>query len=144
MGPPASEPIGLALTRTAKAVSRAFDEALTDHGASHAVWVILLALHAGHEGTQRELAEAVGIEGPTLTHHLNRLEAQGLVTRTRDPGNRRAHRVALTPAGEARFGEMLATVNAFDARLRGGVTRAELATLRGLLDRLAANAGNNQ
>jgi MarR family transcriptional regulator, transcriptional regulator for hemolysin len=139
VGPPASEPIGLALTRTARTVSRAFDEALAGHGASHAVWVILLTLHGGHEGTQRALAEAVGIEGPTLTHHLNRLEAQGLVTRTRDPANRRAHRVALTPAGEARFGEMLATVDAFDTRLRSRVSRAEVRALRGLLDRLAAN-----
>jgi MarR family transcriptional regulator for hemolysin len=142
VGPPATEPIGLTLTRTARVVSRAFDEALATHGGSHAVWVILLTLHAGHDGTQRALAEAVGIEGPTLTHHLNRLEAEGLVTRTRDPRNRRAHRVALTPAGEARFGEMLATVNDFDVRLRTRITKAEVSALRGLLDKLAANVAD--
>ena len=34
---------------------------------------------------QRQLAEAVGIEGPTLTHHLNRMEAAGLANRPGTP-----------------------------------------------------------
>jgi MarR family transcriptional regulator, transcriptional regulator for hemolysin len=62
---------------------------------------------SGTHGAQRELAAAVGIEGPTLTHHLNRMEASGLVTRRRDPANRRVHRVELTEAGEATFARLV-------------------------------------
>ena len=86
------------------------------------------------------VASAVGIEGPTLTHHLNRLETAGLITRERDPQNRRVHQVALTTEGRARFGSLLGTVRAFDRRLRAGFTLEELATLRLLLQRLADNA----
>jgi MarR family transcriptional regulator, transcriptional regulator for hemolysin len=74
-----------------------------------------------------------------LTHHLNRMEAAGLVTRRRDPDNRRAHRVELTDAGEAAFRRLLQTVAAFDARLRAGLADRELTALRGLLERLHTN-----
>ena len=62
-----------------------------------------------------------------MTHHLNRLELAGLVVRMRDPQNRRVHLVDLTPAGQAWFHEMLATVVAFDARLRTGLSDDEVA-----------------
>ena len=139
VGPPRTEPIGQHLTRASKAVSRAFDEALAAHGCSHPVWLILLALQRRRHRAQRELAEAVGIEGPTLTHHLNRLELAGLVVRLRDPQNRRVHLVDLTPAGQAWFHEMLATVVEFDARLRAGLADDEVAAAHELLDQLQAN-----
>jgi MarR family transcriptional regulator, transcriptional regulator for hemolysin len=141
--PPRTEPIGQHLTRASKGVARAFDEALAAHGCSHPVWLILLALQGRRHRAQRELAEAVGIEGPTLTHHLNRLELAGLVVRMRDPQNRRVHRVDLTPAGQAWFHEMLATVIDFDARLRAGLSDEEVAAAHDLLDRLQANVSAN-
>jgi MarR family transcriptional regulator, transcriptional regulator for hemolysin len=139
MGPPSMEPIGLRLTRTAKAVSRAFDDALGEAGGSLPMWLILVSLKGERRGAQRELAAAVGVEGPTLTHHLNRMETAGLVTRTRDPENRRVHRVELTEAGEATFQRLVATVMAFDQRLRTGFTDPEIVALDGLLVRLRAN-----
>ncbi len=140
MGEPTTEPIGRQLTRIAKAVSRAFDDALTEVGGSLPTWLVLVSLKSGTPGAQRELAAAVGIEGPTLTHHLNRLEASGLVTRRRDPANRRVHRVELTDAGEATFARLLGAVIGFDDRLRRGFTESELTTLRDSLERLRTNA----
>jgi MarR family transcriptional regulator for hemolysin len=64
------------------------------------------------------------------------METAGLVTRTRDPGNRRVHRVELTEAGEAVFQRLLATVTAFDKRLRTGFTDEEIAVLSGMFLRL--------
>jgi MarR family transcriptional regulator for hemolysin len=139
VGRPDAEPIGLLLTRTAKVVGRAFDEALTADGGSLPTWLVLVSLKGQEHGAQRELAETVGIEGPTLTHHLNRMEADGLVTRRRDPDNRRVHRVELTDDGEAVFRRLLQTVAAFDARLRAGFSDRELTELRGLLERLPTN-----
>ena len=123
-------------------MSRAFDDALAEAGGSLPVWLILVSLKGQAHGAQRQLAEAVGIEGPTLTHHLNRMENAGLVTRRRDPANRRVHQVELTDAGEAAFLAMLNKVIAFDQRLRQGLGERDLAQLRRLLDRLAANASD--
>jgi MarR family transcriptional regulator for hemolysin len=137
------EPIGLSVTRTAKTLSRAFDAALAEGGGSLASWLVLASLKGGLHGTQREIAEDVGVEGPTLTHHLNRMEAMGLVTRARDPRNRRAHQVELTAEGELAFQNLLARVQAFDRRLRAGFSDEELATLRRMLGRLADNAADD-
>src|SRR5262249_14894676 len=140
MPPPDVEPIGLFVTRTARTLSRAFDRALAAAGGSLPAWQVLVALKGQAHGTQRHMADAVGIEGPTLTHHLNRMERPGLVTPERDPANRRAHIVELTAAGDEAFFRLLGPVQTFDRQLRAGFTDDELATLRHLLERLAVNA----
>jgi MarR family transcriptional regulator for hemolysin len=133
------EPIGLELARTAKLVSRAFDDALAQVGGSLPTWLVLVSLTARRHGAQRELAEAVGVEGPTLTHHLNRMEAAGLITRRRDPANRRVHQVELTEEGEVTFRRLVGAVTAFDQQLRRGFAKKELEAMSGILGRLRAN-----
>src|SRR5579863_6534089 len=96
---PAQQPLGLRLTRVSRVVSRAFDETLTQASGSLPVWLVMIALKSRPAASQRELAETVGIQGATLTHHLNAMESAGLVTRRRDPRNRRLHLVELTPEG---------------------------------------------
>jgi MarR family transcriptional regulator for hemolysin len=134
------QPIGLVVTRTAKALSRAFDEALAEGGGSLPGWLVLASLKGAAHASQRQLAGDVGIEGATLTHHLGRMEAAGLVARERDPQDKRAQLVALTAAGDAEFFAQLAVVRGFDERLRAGLSDAEVATLRDLLARLLRNA----
>ena len=134
-------PIGLRLTQSARAVERAFDEALAQAGGTLPVWLILLNLKIHKPDNQRELAQAVGVREATLTHHLNGMDARGLVTRTRDPSNRRVQVVALTEAGEASFLRLREAAMTFDARLRAGLGDADLATLSALLGHLAANVG---
>jgi len=136
-------PIGLRLAQASRAVERAFDAALAEAGGSLPVWLVLLNLKVRRPANQRELAEAVGITGATLTHHLNAMHAQGLVARTRDDANRRVQVVTLTDAGEAAFLQLRAAAIAFDARLRSGFADPDLAALAAGLDRLAANANAN-
>jgi len=140
MPAPAKEPIGLELSRTSKIVSRAFDDVLSAAGASLPTWLVLVSLKGQRPGPQRELAAAIGVEGPTLTHHLNRMEAAGLITRRRHPDNRRIHQVELTPSGDALFLSLLEKVVEFDEGLRRGFSERDIALLHGLLDRLATNA----
>jgi len=139
MPPPARPPIGLKLARTAKTVSGAFDDALAAAGGSLPIWLVLISLKTQRLGNQRELAEAVGIQGATLTHHLNAMEAAGLLTRRRPPDNRRIHIVEPTEAGEMMFHRLRAAAITFDQRLRVGVTADEIAVLEQLLDRLHHN-----
>jgi MarR family transcriptional regulator for hemolysin len=144
MPEPFAVPIGLRLTQVARTVSRAFDDALAEAGGSLPVWLVLLNLKIRKPANQRELAEAVGIREATLTHHLNTMDGRGLVTRTRDAGNRRIHVVELTEAGEAAFTGLQQAAIAFDARLRAGLPDADLDSLRVLLGRLASNAGGTE
>ena len=139
---PARTPIGLELARAARTVSRAFDDALTEAGGSLPVWLVLLNLKTRQLSSQRDLAEAVGVREATLTHHLNAMDSQGLVTRTRDPANRRVHVVELTPAGEAAFIRLAEAATAFDRKLRDGLTDTDLDGLAALLGRLASNVAD--
>ena len=105
------------------------------------MWLVLLNVTSRQLANQRELAEAVGIREATLTHHLNAMEAGGLITRERHPDNRRIHVVAITEEGEAAFLRLRDAAIAFDQQLRTGFTDSELAELTVLLDRLSGNAG---
>jgi MarR family transcriptional regulator, transcriptional regulator for hemolysin len=141
MARPVREPIGRELAQAAKAVGRAFDDALAQAGGSVPVWLVLITLKSRPFASQRELAGAVGIQGATLTHHLNAMESAGLVTRRRDPGNRRLHLVQLTDDGEALFRRLREAAADFDARLRAGLSEEDLEQARQLLSRLRGNVG---
>jgi MarR family transcriptional regulator for hemolysin len=139
--PPLEPPIGLNLASAARVVRRAFDEAMAEAGGSVPVWLVLLNLKIRRPANQRELAEAVGVKEATLTHHLNSMDAEGLITRQRDTTNRRIHVVELTDVGEETFLRLRTAAMAFDLRLRAGITEKEVASLEAVLDRLVRNVG---
>ncbi|MET3446266.1 MarR family winged helix-turn-helix transcriptional regulator [Ralstonia sp. 1138] len=132
-------PVGFLLAQTAKTTARAFDDALQERGGSLPMWLILKALMAGEHRTQAELAATVGVQGPTLTHHLNGMEKDGLLMRSPLPDNRRVHQVALTDAGRALFFKLRDAAIAYDARLRAGIDVADLERFRAVLQRMSAN-----
>ena len=67
------------------------------------------------------------------------MDADGLVTRTRDAANRRVQVVTPTDKGKQMFLALRAAAVAFDAKLRTGLDDADEATLSALLTRLSAN-----
>jgi MarR family transcriptional regulator for hemolysin len=132
--------LSLLIGRVAKELSRAFDDALVTAGGSTPTWQVLRALSAGEHRTQAELAAAIGVRQPTLTHHLDALERAGLVTRKREDANRRAQRVTVTESGEHLFLRLRRAAASFDGRLRAGLDDADVAELRRLLGQLVENA----
>jgi MarR family transcriptional regulator, transcriptional regulator for hemolysin len=138
-GPPAQMPIGMVVARIGKALDRAFDDALAAAGGTRPTWLILLAVKSGAGTTQTELAKHVGISGPTLIHHLDRLESTALVARTRDSANRRPYTITLTPAGDELFVRLRDAAVAFDNRIRDGISDRRIAELRGVLTALSDN-----
>jgi len=139
---PQAQPIGRDVAATAKLLDRAFNAALAAEGGTVPGWLVLLALKREPHRTQQEIAKAVGIGGPTLTHHLDAMESQGLVVRARDDADRRAVRVELTPEGDAMFLRLRGAAQAFDARLRDGLSEAEVTEARRLLTRLRENVSD--
>jgi MarR family transcriptional regulator, transcriptional regulator for hemolysin len=138
MGPPPIQPIGLHLARTARTVSAAFERAMAEAGGSASTWQVLLLVRSRHWGTQSAMAEAMGITGATLTHHLNALERDGLVRRWREAENRRVQRVELTDEGVALFDRLREVAVRHDERLRSALGEDGAARLRELLDQLGA------
>jgi MarR family transcriptional regulator for hemolysin len=137
-----SVPIGMDLFRTTKVLSQAFEARLVEAGGGLPTWLTLLSVKSQASANQRELAGMIGIQGATLTHHLNAMEKQGLLTRRRDPANRRVHRVELTDAGEALFLRLRDVAVAFDKQLRAGIPDDRIAQVAATLATFRANVGD--
>ena len=91
------------------------DRRLVGLGLSQARWLVLLHLARFTEmPTQRELAQSVGVEGPTLARLLDSLEAQELVTRVAVPEDRRAKKIALQPKAQP----LIEKIEAISTQLR--------------------------
>jgi DNA-binding MarR family transcriptional regulator len=75
------------------------------HGLSLRWYDVLLQLHGAPAGrlTMRDLGRAVVISKSGLTGLVDRMEREGLVERTGDPGDRRVVHITLTAAGAARY-----------------------------------------
>ena len=128
--------LGRQLWLTHKSVRELLDGALAEHGGSLQTWVLLKTLAAEPDLSHRELSDRMLVSGPTLTHHLDRLEADGLLQRTRDLHDRRVVRVDLTPAGKQRAVELEAVADELDLWLRSLLGEADATQLRVLLSRL--------
>jgi MarR family transcriptional regulator, transcriptional regulator for hemolysin len=113
---------------------------LTRAGASFGTWTVLAMLEGAGPMIQRVLAASLGIEGPTLTRHLDRLEELGLISRNRDGADRRYALVELTSAGQALCHELDAIARAANDQLLRGFSDDETAQLKSMLQRLAENA----
>ena len=129
---------------TGKAIREYFEGALAEVGASLATWVVLYGIERGGWGNQRNLARDLRIEGATLTRHLDRMERDGLIVRTRDPDDRRQMQVDLTPEGHEMFHRLKSVAQRIGSRAMTGVSADDQAHLRRVLDRIRANVGGDR
>src|SRR3954454_22375937 len=91
---------GLLLALLGQEAMRRLRAAHTAHNLKPRQFQILGLLHDHGGQAQRELMQEMDIDPSILVTLLNPLEADGLVTRKRDPVDRRRHLVRLTSAGE--------------------------------------------
>lgn len=116
-----------------------FAERVKSSSQTEARWSALYQLAREPRGLiQSELAERMGIQGPTLVRLLDALEAQGLVRRLMTPEDRRAKRVMIQPTGE----QMVREVDIIAAQLRDDafthISVEELLTTLRVLEKLGA------
>lgn len=81
------------------AIQRAYKPVLDRFGITYPQYLVLNVLWNEDRQTVGAIAGTLGLESSTLTPLLKRLEAAGLVRRTRNPENERQVVISLTPAG---------------------------------------------
>src|SRR5262244_1814928 len=92
---------GFRVSRISRRLRQEVDSELRAYGLTEATWRPLAYLGRLGEGIrQKELAQALGIEGPSLVRLLDSLERRGLVERREDASDRRARGIYLTEAGD--------------------------------------------
>ena len=135
------EPLSREVVMTAHCIRGHFEDALAKEGATLATWVVLNGVDRGRWPSQTDLAKDLRIEGATVTRHLDRLEREGLVNRSRDPEDRRQIAVQLSPAGKTLHRRLRAVARTLDDRACEGLTDRDRASLRRALERMRANVG---
>src|SRR6202167_170124 len=88
-----------ALSIAARSVLSIYRPVLEPMGLTHPQYLVMLALWGQSPLAVKELIEMLQLDGPTLSPLLKRLEASGLVTRTRDPQDERQLRHEPEPQG---------------------------------------------
>ena len=138
--PPETE-MTAALVRVARLYRQGVDEALSGLGLSDALALPVVVLGRRPEGIrQNQLADELGVEGPSLVRLLDRLVGDGLVERREDPADRRAKLVTLTAEGRRHSERAAKALDAYRADLLDSTApddiQATLRLLRTLQDRL--------
>ncbi|KOF51870.1 MULTISPECIES: MarR family transcriptional regulator [unclassified Achromobacter] len=128
----------------ARAYRGAADKALADYGLSQATaWPVILTGRLGDGVRQGALAEALGVEGPSLVRVLDQLVAAGLMERREDPHDRRARTLHLTEAGHALRKQVEDVLVELRRRLFAGVAEADLEACLRVFESLKAALGRS-
>jgi DNA-binding MarR family transcriptional regulator len=99
----------------------------------HLIALKLLSEHG--PASQQRLAEALSLDPSNVVGLLNELEERELITRRRDPADRRRHIVELSPLGEDELALAYARLSHVEDDLLSALTTEERATLYHLLVR---------
>jgi DNA-binding MarR family transcriptional regulator len=134
--------IGLAFARIARAQRTKLAKSLAGIGLHPGQEQLLLALYEEDGMHQARLAEVLGIEAPTVTKMLQRLEAAGFVERTAHPSDGRALCVHLTPAGSALRRDVRRIWSTVNRQALKGLSDRQQSTLRTTLASIAENLGD--
>ncbi|KJK15608.1 MarR family transcriptional regulator [Pseudomonas sp. NPDC087612] len=131
---------GMQLAHMSRGWRAELDRRLAGLNLSQARWLVLLHLARFDEApTQRELAQSVGVEGPTLARLLDSLETQGLVRRQAVLEDRRAKKILLCPPAKPLIDQIETIANALRAELFVGVDEEDMRICMRVHARILAN-----
>jgi MarR family transcriptional regulator for hemolysin len=115
------------------------NEVLRQIGQSQARWDALFWISvSGEDATQSELAERMGVEGPTLVRMLHKLEEEGLVERRGAAGDRRAKTIRLSAVAEEALARIAELSGPFRDDLLQDISDEDLKVCLSVFDRVMA------
>ncbi|MGA8148429.1 MAG: MarR family transcriptional regulator [Gallionellaceae bacterium] len=128
-----------ALHLTAHGWRTALDRRLRPLGYSRSRWMVLLHVSRTDGMTNRELAERLGIEAPTLVRLIDRMEADGLLKRCASESDRRVKHLRLSPAGRKEVARIWASAADLRKEILSGLSKAEINTTLEVLQKIRAS-----
>jgi MarR family transcriptional regulator, multiple antibiotic resistance protein MarR len=118
------------------------DKRLAPLEMSAAQWIIVanLAAGPGEPKSAADLCKVISYDAGAMTRMLDRLEAKGLIRRTRSSQDRRLVNLELTEEGRASYPRMREISMSVANRFLRGFTKSEARQLEGYLNRMLENA----
>ncbi|HEY8313249.1 MAG TPA: MarR family transcriptional regulator [Candidatus Baltobacteraceae bacterium] len=128
-----------ALGAAVRALRARLDRELQAHGLHVGQHHILRALWDCDGLTPREIAERVGVEMPTVTRAVQRMERSGFLRRTAHPDDARSVRIHLTVRGREIESVVSGVLERETERALTGISREQSETITELLRHIAKN-----
>ena len=133
------ESLGYWICSTSHAFRRALNAELAKEGITYRQWEVLARIALQGEPSQTELAEALGIEAPTLVGILDRMERDGWLDRYSCPNDRRKKRIRATEKAGAVWARMVDCTHRVRVQAREGLSPEDLDHVRTICGRIRAN-----
>lgn len=144
---PQVETIVQTLNRVSRRMGVAYDRQLTVLGITSAEWEVLKALVVSGSPYRLgpgELAKRLGLTPAAMTHRIDRMVAEDLVTRERDESNRVRVIIELTENGRDKWLESMRMAAVFEEELLQDLAGDERSALSGLLARMLRRIEESQ
>ena len=132
---------GFLIERTGKKLKQSLQRVFNDINAGITVdqWVILYELHEHGSLSQNQIGENTYKDAPTVTRIIDLLAKKKLVKRNMSDSDRRKYFIELTKKGNTTIDALLPYVIDFRKRGWRALKKADLVTLKGLLDKVFEN-----
>lgn len=127
------------INMASRSFARLGERRVKAHGFSIGQLPVLYLLKDGAALSQKQLAQLVKIEQPSMAQMLARMERDGLIRRTPDPNDGRSSLIALTETALSRLPAAREALSEGSGGTLAGFSEDEVATLVGLLQRLNGN-----
>ena len=131
---------GFLLAQLGRAVTRQYRCALSPIGLKPRETQALLRLRSDGAMSQQALGATLDIDASNLVALLNDLEADSLISRSRDPGDRRRHVVEVSKRGTKLLDEVERAAAEVEDQFFAALDEDERAELQALLSRVARSA----
>lgn len=109
----------------ARLLIRTISPKLEKHGMTVGYLPVFFTLTEQPKLTQKQIAETIGVEQPTMAATLSRMERDGLIARTPDPADGRSAVIALTAEARRKLAVVEAAVNETNTQAFSLLTPAE-------------------
>ncbi|UPA25486.1 MarR family winged helix-turn-helix transcriptional regulator [Shinella oryzae] len=114
------------LSRVQRKMRALFDARVKERGLTLPRARALMILGRGSQLNQRELADELDIETPTLVRLLDGMEKQGFIERQSVEGDRRAKQIVMTTHGARMAGEVLDLARSLRADVLADISTADM------------------
>ena len=135
--------IGVLIMRASKAIDKtATLDMINQHGFTGSQWRVILALSINEGMNQKDIADMIFLETPTLVPVIDKMEKNGLLERRLDPKDRRNNKIFLTKKSKALIAPVIDFILKFRKIITKNVSAKDLETTKEVLRKITKNANS--
>lgn len=133
--------IGVIIKTASSVLEKTLEQKMAqEHGLTGGKWKVVIGLTVNDGINQKELAEMIFLEPPTLVPIIDKMEKDGWVQRRPDVQDRRNNRVFLTKKSKDTVDAIVKSVLELRKSISKGVSKDDMETTKQVLRKITKNA----